>query len=118
MVAVAVLSTDPAVAQKEDVIEIASRNQRVRALLLTPARPAGSVILLTGGHGNLALGKDGSIGWGAGNQLVRTRAAYSGSGFATLVPDITPDLKQGSGGVAGYRWSESRICAASLSRFT
>jgi dienelactone hydrolase len=106
LLAVAVLSGNPALAQKEDVVEIASRNQRLRALLLTPARPAGSVILLTGGHGNLALGKDGSIGWGAGNQLVRTRAAYSGSGFATLVPDITPDLKQGSGGVAGYRWSE------------
>jgi dienelactone hydrolase len=106
LLAVAVLSGNPALAQKEDVVEIASRNQRVRALLLTPARPAGSVILLAGGHGNLALGKDGSIGWGAGNQLVRTRAAYSGSGFATLVPDIAPDLKQGSGGVAGYRWSE------------
>jgi dienelactone hydrolase len=105
MVAVAVLSTDPAVAQKEDVIEIASRNQRLRALLLTPARPAGSVILLAGGHGNLALGKDGSIGWGAGNQLVRTRAAYREAGFATLVPDIAPDLKQGSGGIARYRWS-------------
>ena len=82
---------NPAVAQKEDVIEIASRNQRVRALLLVPARPAGSVILLAGGHGNLALSKDGSIGWGAGNQLVRTRAAYSKAGFATPVPDIAPD---------------------------
>jgi hypothetical protein len=106
LIAAAVLSAHPAVAQKEEVIEIASRNQRVRALLLIPAQPVGSAILLAGGHGNLALSKDGSIGWGAGNQLVRTRAIYSKAGFATLVPDIAPDLKHGSGGVARYRWSE------------
>jgi hypothetical protein len=91
----------------EEVVEIATRNQRARALFLKPARPAGSVILLAGGHGNLALGKHGDIGWGAGNQLVRTRADYSKAGFATLVPDIAPDLKQGSGGVARYRWSQA-----------
>jgi hypothetical protein len=94
-----------ALAESETVMEIVSRNQRVRALLHTPARPVGSVILLAGGHGNLALGADGTIGWGAGNQLVRTRADYSKAGFATLVPDIAADLKQGNGGVAGYRWS-------------
>jgi dienelactone hydrolase len=92
-------------AEAEDVVEITTRNQRVRALLLAPERPAGSVILLAGGHGNLALGRDGTIGWGAGNQLVRTRADYSKAGFVTLVPDIAPDLKQGSGGIARYRWS-------------
>jgi hypothetical protein len=91
----------------EEVVEIATRDQRARALLLKPARPNGSVILLAGGHGNLALGKDGRIGWGAGNQLVRTRADYPKAGFATLVPDIAPDLKQGSGGVPRYRWSHA-----------
>jgi hypothetical protein len=94
-------------AESEEVVEIATRNQRARALLLQPEHAAGSVILLAGGHGNLALGRHGTIGWGAGNQLVRTRADYSKAGFATLVPDITPDLKQGSGGVARYRWSTS-----------
>jgi len=92
-------------AESEEVVEIATREQRARALLLKPERPTGSVILLAGGHGNLALGRDGTIGWGAGNQLVRTRADYSKAGFATLVPDIAADLKQGSGGVARYRWS-------------
>jgi len=107
--AAAVLMALPGVgtarAGSEEVVEIATRNQRARALILKPARPAGSVILLAGGHGNLALGKDGTIGWGGGNQLVRTRADYSKAGFATLVPDIAPDLKQGSGGVPRYRWS-------------
>jgi hypothetical protein len=80
----------------------------VRALRLEPKDPAGSVILLAGGHGNLALGKDGSIGWGADNQLVRTRRGYAKAGFVTLVPDIARDLKQGGSGVVPrYRWSEA-----------
>ena len=104
LIAASLLAAAPAFAQKQEVVEIATRNQRARALLLKPQNPAGSVILLAGGHGNLALGKDGAIGWGAGNQVVRTRADYAKAGFATLVPDIAPDLKQGSGGVPQYRW--------------
>ncbi len=87
------------------VIEVPTRGQKVRTLLLTPSAPVGSVILLAGGHGNLKLGKDGSIGWGAGNQVVRTRAAYAKAGFISAVPDIAPDLKRGDGGVPAYRWS-------------
>lgn len=105
-VACATASTRIAWAETEAVVEIPTRRgQVVRALLLKPSAPVGSVILLAGGHGNLALGKDGSIGWGAGNQLVRTRAGYAKAGFVTLVPDIARDLKQGKGGVPRYRWS-------------
>lgn len=49
--AVGLLSGSPALAQKQEVVEIASRNQRVRALLLKPERPVASVILLADGHG-------------------------------------------------------------------
>lgn len=93
----------PAQAQTQSVIEVPSRDQKIRALLVSPAAPAGSVILLVGGHGRLDLGSDGSIAWGGGNQLVRTRAAYAAAGFATLVPDIAPDLKTPGGVVQGYR---------------
>ena len=80
----------------------------MRLLLLKPAgKTEASVILLAGGHGNLRLGKNGSIGWGKGNQLVRTRADYAEAGFLTAVPDIAPDLKQGDGGVPRYRWSDA-----------
>jgi pimeloyl-ACP methyl ester carboxylesterase len=103
---VAALWAQPVLAQSEQVIEVATRGQKMRALLLTPANPIGSVILLAGGHGNLALGKDGRIGWGAGNQLVRTRAGYAKAGFVTAVPDVAPDLKQGDGVVAQSRWSD------------
>ena len=45
----------------------------------------------------------GKIGWGAGNQLVRTRAAYARAGYVTLVPDIASDFKTSS--FEGYRHS-------------
>lgn len=104
-VALAALVCEPAQAS-DPVIEVPTRGQKMRALLLTPSNPVGSVILLAGGHGNLALDKDGKIGWGTGNQLVRTRASYAKAGFVTAVPDIAPDLKQGDGGVPRYRWSD------------
>jgi pimeloyl-ACP methyl ester carboxylesterase len=105
----AVLPLQPALAQTTEVVDLPTRpGQTMRLLLLKPAGKAGaSVILLAGGHGNLRLGKNGSIGWGEGNQLVRTRAAYAKAGFLTAVPDIAPDLKQGEGGVPRYRWSEA-----------
>jgi hypothetical protein len=91
----------------EQVVEIATRpGQQVRALLIKPGKPVGSVILLAGGHGNLAISPSGEIGWGRNNQLVRSRAAYADAGFATLLPDIAADLKQGDGGRPRYRWSE------------
>jgi pimeloyl-ACP methyl ester carboxylesterase len=93
-------------AQTEAVAELASRGQKIRYLLAKPAQPAGSVILLAGGHGRLDLSASGAIGWGAGNQLVRTRAAYAKAGFVTAVPDIAPDLKDGTGVVQRYRWSQ------------
>jgi len=103
LAAVVAAGAAPALAQSDAVVEVESRGQKVRALLLKPANPVGSVILLAGGHGKLDLGSDGRIGWGAGNQLVRTRAAYAQAGFITAVPDIAPDLKTPGGVVNYYR---------------
>jgi pimeloyl-ACP methyl ester carboxylesterase len=105
----AVLSGNLAYAQTDQTVDVPTRpGQNVRMLLLTPSGKAeGSVILLAGGHGNLQLGKDGSIGWGKGNQLVRTRAAYAKAGFVTAVPDMATDAKQGAGVVQRFRWSEA-----------
>jgi hypothetical protein len=103
-VGLAIVAT-PSLAQSQTVTEIQSRGQAIRALLIKPADPVGSVILLAGGHGKLDIGPDGRLGWGAGNQLVRTRAAYARAGFAVLVPDIAPDLKTRTGVVERYRFS-------------
>ncbi|MFZ4806163.1 MAG: hypothetical protein ACOYLQ_02825 [Hyphomicrobiaceae bacterium] len=97
-----------AVKADEAVVEIPSRRQLVRTLVGKPSgTPAASLVLLAGGHGNLAIAKGGAIGWGAKNQVVRTRSNYVGAGFVTAVPDVAPDLKDGEGGKSGYRWSES-----------
>lgn len=95
----------PAVAgAAEPTVEIPSRNQKIRAILLKPDKPVASVILLVGGHGQMDIARDGSIKWGRGNQLVRTRARYLKQGFAVLVPDIAPDWKGEKNPVSGYRW--------------
>lgn len=88
----------------EPTVQIASRNQKIRAILLKPEKPVASVILLVGGHGKMDIAANGAIKWGAGNQLVRTRADYRKQGFAVLVPDIAPDWKTAAGVVSGYRY--------------
>jgi dienelactone hydrolase len=99
------LAATAVAAQTESVVEIQSRGQTVRALLLKPVNPVGSVVLLAGGHGVLALSRDGKIGWGAGNQLVRTRAEYAKAGFATIVPDAASDMGTPAKPKDGYRYS-------------
>jgi dienelactone hydrolase len=92
----------------ERVVDIETRpGQKVRALIIAPAAATASVVLLAGGHGNLNLGADGSIGWGANNQLVRTRQDYAARGLAVIVPDVASDFKAGAAAVNEYRWSAS-----------
>jgi dienelactone hydrolase len=102
---VIVLGPVSAYAQSEKTIEIESRGQKIRALLIQPANSRGSVILLAGGHGKLDITAQGHITSLAKNQLVRTREAYAKAGYAVLVPDIAPDMKTPSGVAKGYRGS-------------
>lgn len=94
-----------AVQAQEPTVQIASRNQKIRAILLKPEKPVASVILLVGGHGQMDIAPNGAIKWGRGNQLIRTRANYVKQGFAVLVPDIAPDWKGEKNPVNGYRWN-------------
>lgn len=96
--------SSPAGSAAEPTVEIPSRNQKIRAILLQPEKPVASVILLVGGHGQMDIARDGTIKWGRGNQLIRTRASYRKQGFAVLVPDIAPDWKGEKNPVSGYRW--------------
>lgn len=103
-VALMLASTCAALAQAEQVVEIPSRGQKIRTILIKPEKPIGSVVLLAGGHGVLNIDPSGNIGWGKGNHVIRTRADYAKAGYAVAVPDAAPDL-QGSGeGVPRYRW--------------
>jgi hypothetical protein len=64
-----------------------------RAVLIKPAAPRASVILLPGGDGAIRAGEHGDIHGLQGNQLVRTRNAYAARGLAVLVADYNTDLK-------------------------
>jgi hypothetical protein len=63
-----------------------------RAVLIKPAAPRASVILLPGGDGAIHAGDGGDIHGLTGNQLVRTRKAYAARGLAVLVADAGTDL--------------------------
>ena len=97
------MSSVPAIAATEKLVEVDSRGQKIRALLITPDKPIGSVVLLAGDTGRLDLTSSGSIGANADNELVRSRGAYAAAGYVTLVTDLAPDLKTANGVVAGYR---------------
>jgi hypothetical protein len=99
------IATTAAQAQSEQVVEIASRGATIRAILIVPANPVGSIVLLAGGHGVLAITPEGKIGWGRDNQLVRTRAAYARAGFAVIVPDAASDMGTPQAPKSGYRYS-------------
>jgi dienelactone hydrolase len=92
----------------DPAVEIESRGQKVRAVLLKPANPKGAVILLAGGDGRLDITSAGEITKLRFNQLVRTRALYERAGYVTLVPDIAPGFKVGASGVVQqYRASRA-----------
>src|SRR5215467_6189674 len=98
----------PAAAAADPVVEIASRGEKIRAVLLKPAEPKGSVILFAGATGRLDITPGGEITKLRFNQLVRTRALYAEAGYATLVPDIAPSFKtRGDGVVDLYRASRA-----------
>jgi hypothetical protein len=110
LLAAAVLGTVASAAAQDEapetVVDLQTRpGATLRLLLLRPADPQGSVILFAGGHGVLALRPDGTIGWGAGNFLVRSRRFFARAGLVTAVVDAASDLQGGGAGKAGYRVS-------------
>jgi hypothetical protein len=62
------------------------------AVLLRPATPKASVILMPGGDGNIGAASGGGITNLRGNQLVRTRSAYAAHGLAVLVVNADVNL--------------------------
>src|SRR5690242_12200062 len=62
------------------------------AVLLRPAAPTGSVILMPGGDGRIAVRPGGRIARLKRNQLVRTRGAFVQHGLAVLLVDSDVNL--------------------------
>jgi hypothetical protein len=63
-----------------------------RVVVIKPAAPHGSVILLPGSDGAIRASDQGDIHGLLGNQLVRTRHAYAARGLAVMVADVDTDL--------------------------
>ncbi len=85
------------------VIDIPTRpGVTQRFLYIAPANAKGSIILMAGGHGGLQIFPGGSLGWGNGNFLVRTRQLFADAGFAVAVIDAPSD-RQAAPFLSGFR---------------
>ena len=74
----------------EKVITVASpAGGRLQALLAMPPQPAGAIVMLPGGDGELGLTPEGRFRHGD-NFVVRTRSQWLARGYAVLIPDA-PD---------------------------
>lgn len=58
-----------------------------RMIVLTPVNPKTTVVLLAGGHGGLQIFPNGSMMWGEGNFLVRSRQLFSDQGPVVAIVD-------------------------------
>ena len=83
----------PANAQStQEVADIPSRpGISQRMLLLTSPSPKAVLILLAGGHGGLQIFQNGSLRWGTGNFLVRSRQLFVDQGLTVAVLDAPSD---------------------------
>ena len=73
-----------------------------RMLVLAPAEPKAAVVLLAGGHGGLQLFPNGSMRWGEGNFLVRSRQLFADQGLLVAVVDAPSD-RQSPPYLQGFR---------------
>jgi pimeloyl-ACP methyl ester carboxylesterase len=93
----------------ERVVDITTRpGVTQRILLLGPDRGAATVILFAGGHGGLQLSADGSMAWGKGNFLVRTRELFASHGLRVAVVDAPSD-RQGPPYLSGFRQTPEHV---------
>lgn len=73
-----------------------------RMIVLAPPAPKAAVILFAGGHGGLQIAANGSLGWGEGNFLVRTRQFFADQGLMVAVVDAPSD-RQAPPYLGGFR---------------
>ena len=93
----------------ERVVDLPTRPGVTQRVLFTevPAARA-AVVLLAGGHGGLQVQNDGSIRWGEGNFLIRSRALLAMQGVAVAVVDAPSD-KQRPPHLSGFRQQADHV---------
>lgn len=77
---------------REEIVDLPTRpGVTQRLLVLAPPQPRAAVVLFAGGHGGLQLQANGTMGWGAGNFLVRSRQRFAAQGLLVAVIDAPSD---------------------------
>ncbi len=93
----------------QKVVDIPTRpGVMQRMVLLSPPQPKAAVVLLPGGHGGLQIFANGSMKWGDGNFLVRTRQLFAAQGLAVAVVDAPSD-RQVPPFLAGFRQTPEHV---------
>lgn len=87
----------------QKVVDIPTRpGVTQRMIVLAPPAPKAAVALLPGGHGGLQIFPNGSMKWGDGNFLVRTRQLFAEQGLMVAVVDAPSD-RQSPPYLGGFR---------------
>jgi pimeloyl-ACP methyl ester carboxylesterase len=87
----------------QKVVDVPTRSGVTqRMIVISPSEPNAAVILFAGGHGGLQVFANGSMKWGAGNFLVRTRQLFADAGLTVAVIDAPSD-RQAPPFLAGFR---------------
>jgi len=73
-----------------------------RILFLSQTAPKATLLLFAGGHGGLHIFPNGSLNWGEGNFLIRTRQLFVDQGVAVAVVDAPSD-RQSPPYLGGFR---------------
>lgn len=93
----------------EQVVDLPTRaGVTQRLLVITPPEPKAAVILLAGGHGGLQIFPNGSMRWGEGNFLVRSRRLFADEGLAVVVMDAPSD-RQSPPYLRGFRQTPEHV---------
>lgn len=93
----------------QKVVDIPTRSGvSQRMIVLSPPEPKAAVVLMAGGHGGLQVLPNGSMKWGEGNFLVRTRQKFADQGLLVVVVDAPSD-RQSLPFLNGFRQTPEHV---------
>lgn len=86
------------------VVDLPTRPGVTQRLLVLapPTPPRAALLLFAGGHGGLRIAADGSLPWGKGNFLIRSRQRFVDQGMLVVVVDAPSD-RQSPPYLMGFR---------------
>lgn len=99
----------PSWAQTSQVVDIPTRpSVTQRMIVLRVDNPKAAVVLFAGGHGGLQISPNGSLNWGEGNFMVRSRQMFAAHGLMVVVVDAPSD-RQSPPYLGGFRQKPEHV---------